>query len=285
MLIAAAMLIWSTGGVFVRVMGVDVPTLMFYSFFISALVQSLMFIKPGMRKELPSPGELPRLAVLSAIALINAFTLYYAYSATSISNAIFTHYIAPVLVVVLARIFLKESITARCMAAIAFATAGLWIMLGGVDIAGAPGGGIAPGSNLSGILAGLVSGVAYAVIILMVKVFTRSINPYVLVFVQNVIMSAALLPFAHRVTLDTLWKLAALSLMHSTLAAFLYYRGLKYVQANRAAILGYIEPLGAIMWGMVFLGEMPGASSLIGGVLIVLSGWMVIQKASGNGQT
>jgi drug/metabolite transporter (DMT)-like permease len=158
-------------------------------------------------------------------------------------------------------------------------------MFGGADIAGALGGGIAPGSNLSGIAAGLVSGVAYAVIILLVKVFTRDINPYVLVFVQNVIMSAALLPFAHRVPFDALWKLAALSILSSTLAPFLYYRGIKYIQANRAAILGYIEPLGAIMSGMIFLGEAPGASSLVGGVLIVLSGWMVIRKAVVNGRT
>ena len=67
LLIASAMLIWSTGGILVRVLGVDVPTLMFYSFFISALLQSLMFINPQMRKELPPPGALPRLTALSAI--------------------------------------------------------------------------------------------------------------------------------------------------------------------------------------------------------------------------
>jgi drug/metabolite transporter (DMT)-like permease len=268
--------------VLVRVLGVDAPTLMFYMFFISALAQSFMFINPRMRKKLPPLRVLPRLALLGALSLINTYTLYYAYASTSISNAVFTHYIAPVLVVVLARIFLKEPITARSVTAITIATAGLWIIFGGVDMAGAFRGGITPGSDLSGIVAGLASGVAYAVIVILLKVFMRSVNCYVLVFVQNAMMSAVLLPFAHQVTSDTLWKIALMSVMHSTAAPFLYYRGLKCVQAGRAAILGYIEPLGAITSGMVFLDETPGPKSLVGGVLILLSGWMVIKKAADN---
>jgi len=50
------------------------------------------------------------------------------------------------------------------------------------------------------------------------------------------------------------------------------------VQANRAAVLGYLEPVGAIIFSMIFLSEFPPMNAYIGGGLILLSGFLTVKE-------
>jgi len=72
-------------------------------------------------------------------------------------------------------------------------------------------------------------------------------------------------------------------IVHSIIAPILYYRGLQKVSASRAAVLGYLEPVCAILLSMVFLDEMPGHNSLLGGALILCSGYMTIRSGHKGG--
>jgi drug/metabolite transporter (DMT)-like permease len=68
-----------------------------------------------------------------------------------------------------------------------------------------------------------------------------------------------------------------MGVVHSTIAPVLYYRGLRDVIATRTAVLGYLEPLCAILLAMFFLHEMPDIRSLYGGILILFSGYLSIR--------
>jgi drug/metabolite transporter (DMT)-like permease len=65
-------------------------------------------------------------------------------------------------------------------------------------------------------------------------------------------------------------------LFHSSLASLLYFSALRRVLAQHAAILGYMEPLCAIPLAFFFLSETPTLITLFGGILILVSGYMVI---------
>ncbi len=280
--IVAAILIWSSLGVFVRLLDTEVHIIIFYSVSFSLLFQSTMFLSSSIRRQIPSIRKIPIIALLSFVLLINTFTFLFAYSKTTIANAVFTHYIAPLVVAVLAYIFLKERISFTVILSIVIASAGLRIMLGGSTISDLAeevfNRGIHLTPDLLGIASGLASGIAYAVLVILVRVFTQRFNHYVLVFFQNAFMAFFLLPFAEPVPLRTLWVFALMGAIHSTVAPFLYYRGLKNVEANRAAILGYLEPVGAIIFSMVFLSEYPDPVAIIGGALIILSGIIVVRE-------
>jgi drug/metabolite transporter (DMT)-like permease len=71
-------------------------------------------------------------------------------------------------------------------------------------------------------------------------------------------------------------------LLHSTLAPLMYFSALRKVMAQHAAILGYIEPLAAIPLAALFLAEVPSLPVMGGGVMILLSGYLVIHDASKN---
>ncbi|MBI5640634.1 MAG: EamA family transporter [Nitrospirae bacterium] len=274
--ILAAIFLWSSLGVVVRRSGVPVHIIIFYSCLIAILVQGVILSLKGFRKEIPDSRLLKYPAVLGCVGLVNAFTYYYAFQHTSIANAVLTHYTAPVIVAFLAPVFLKEKITIRIVLAIAVASLGLWIMLDGFSLRE---------GQAEGIIAGLISGFAYAVVIILARVYTQGLNPLVLTFFQNTVIAILLLPFVRELPLHALWSFVLMGILHSTIAPVLYYQGLKFVSANRAAVLGYLEPVSAIIFSMIFLDEHPGVYALAGGTLIVVSGYMTLRGERANAET
>lgn len=280
--IVAAILIWSSLGILVRVAEVPTHVLIFYSSSFSLLFQSVLFTRREYRSAFPPFKKFPLIFLLSVCLLSNVFTFLFAYAKTTIANAVLTHYIAPIIVAVLAVIFLKEKITRTVIISILIASAGLWIMLGGTTIAECIRSVFSEGFHLSddliGITSGLTSGVAYAVLIVLARVFTQRFNPYSLVFIQNSFIVLMLIPFVRVLPVEKLWVFAVMGLLHSTTAPFLYYRGLREVKASSTAILGYLEPVGAIILSIIFLSEWPDSKAIVGGVFIILSGYLVIRQ-------
>jgi drug/metabolite transporter (DMT)-like permease len=207
---------------------------------------------------------------------MNVFTFFYAYRHTTIANAVLTHYIAPVIVAFLAPVFLKERLTRRVAVAIVLASIGLYIMVG------ADAGLLVnylerPTEQAAGIFSGLFSGLVYAVIVIVFRAYAQSFHPLVLCFSQNFIIGLILLPFVRAVPTAQMGWLVLMGIVNSTIAPILYFRGLESVQANRAAVLGYLEPVGAIAFSMIFLAEFPLPRSIAGGVLILLAGYFTLK--------
>jgi len=284
--ILSAILIWSSLGLMVRLSGVSVPVLLFYSTLCSLFFLWPIFLSRRIRKEFPPLGKIPFILLLAFCLLLNTFSFLFAYSRTTIANAVLTHYIAPVIVAFLAVIFLKEKLRAKVIAAIALSSVGLWVMLGGATIANCVRNVLHEGlhftPDLAGILAGLFSGLAYAVLIILARVFTQRFSHYVIVFIQNTFIVLMLLPFIREFPVEKAGIFLLMGLFHSTLAPILYYRGMRHVTASTTAILGYFEPVGAIILSMIFLAEVPGMNVVIGGVLILASGYITIHGKNGG---
>ncbi len=277
--IIAAILLWSSLGIIIRFAGMPVHLLIFFSCIISASLLSVFFLKGSFRKDTPSGKNILYLILIGPVSLLNSFTFFYAYQNTSVANAVLTHYTAPVVVAFLAPIFLKERLTLMIFAAIAISTAGLWIMLD-----------ISPGEFLSlllagdkntiGIIAGLVSGLAYGVLIIILRFFAQNFNPIIIAFFQNISIALILLPFIEIPAnfSSALWAFGLIGVIHSTIAPILYFRGLRDVTANKSAILGYLEPVCAIILGILFLSEAVTYKIIIGGLMILFSGYLTIMK-------
>ncbi len=266
--ILLAIFLWSSLGIVVRLSGVEIHILMFYSLIVSAMAQGIFLSGKRYRKEFPAVRNLKYPIILGIISCLNTFTFFYAYKNTTIANAVLTHYTAPVIVAFLAPIFLKEKITGKIIFVIVTASIGLWIMLDGFSL---------QESQMKGIISGLVSGIAYALIVIFLRKHSQKFNPLVLVFFTNITILILLAPFIREIPLHALWSYVFMGIVHSTIAPILYFKGLQYVSANRAAVLGYLEPVCAIIFSMLLLQEIPGLNSIIGGMLIIFSGYMILK--------
>lgn len=267
--ILLAIFLWSSLGVIVRLSGIEVHVLIFYSMVVSMIAQGTFLSQRRFRRQIPGIKTLKYALILGILSLVNTFTYFYAFQNTTISNAVLTHYTAPVIVALIAPFLLKEKISQRIIIVMVMASAGLWIMLDGFSL---------KESEAAGIAAGLFSGFAYAVLIIFLRMHAQKFHPLVLAFFTNLTIALMLAPLIRGIPYDALWSCLFIGIVHSTIAPMLYYRGLQSVTANRAAVLGYIEPVFAIAFSAMLLNEIPGIHSIIGGVLVIYSGYLTLKS-------
>jgi drug/metabolite transporter (DMT)-like permease len=278
--IVTAILIWSSLGIFIRKIELPNHYIIFYASTIAGLLQFFLLTSTGQLKKARHTESNTRSAVFLVLAplcfIANTMLFYFAFRNTTIANAVLTHYTAPVFVAILAPLLLKEKIQKTAWLAISLSSLGLWFILGWEN----PSAELFKGSNENlGIIAGAMSGLAYALLIIIIRRIAPLYSSLFIIFVQNGIVAVVLLPFVLKIglSMDTLPYLLIMGIVHSTIAPLLYVQGFKSVKANEAAILGYFEPVGAIILALIFLHEMPGLQALFGGGLILFSGYMILK--------
>jgi drug/metabolite transporter (DMT)-like permease len=276
--ILVAIFLWSFLGIIIRLSDAPILNLIFGSCLVSSLLTGPLFLKRGYRQEIPKGKGLFLFLIIGPLSLINTFSFFYAYKQTSIANAVLTHYTAPIFVAFIAPFMLHERLTGKTAIAITIATAGLWILLGASSdrLLNSV---TAENRETAGILAGLLSGFSYGLLIIAVRIFARTYHPLVMTFIQNIVIVLILLPFIEGAGnyLSWLWAILIMGSIQSTVAPLLYFRGMREVTAQRAAILGYLEPFSAIILGILFLHERMSAHVLLGGSMILLSGYLTLK--------
>jgi drug/metabolite transporter (DMT)-like permease len=271
-----ALLLWSSLGVFIKLSDASPVTLVFFPCVVSLLPLFILIITQKKQDlYLLDSSSGASIILLGIIALINTGSYFFACHYTSIANAVFAHYTAPLFVAMLAPLFLQERLTLRTITAIVIAAYGLWMMLG-IDISSLFLSIEVQNRDNIGILFGILSGITYALALIIIRKNAATIDPYILTFGQNLVIVIFLLPF---VTLPhpffpTGWFLFVMGIMHSTLAPVLYFRGMRNISANKAAICGYLEPVSAVILAALFLGENISFSTMLGGSLILISGYI-----------
>ncbi len=273
--IIAAILLWSSLGVIIRLSGLPAVSLIFFPCVVSLLPLSLLLTLRRPHWQMPDRDALKLLSLMGAVSLVNTGSFFVAYQNTTIANAVLTHYTAPVFVAFLAPFLLGERLTVSIFLAVAIAASGLGIMLG-VSPAQFATALFSGDRDSIGIAAGLVSGLAYAFAIIITRKAAQRIDAMVMTFGQNLMISVLLLPVAQTPDpfLPAGWLFLVMGILYSTIAPTLYFRGMRQVSANKAAILGYLEPVAAILLGAVILGETAGFATVIGGGMILFSGYL-----------
>ncbi len=278
--IITALLIWSTLGIFIRKVDLPNSTLIFYPSLIAGLIQLLALASIGLlKKSICEDHERKSILLLLIIPvsfIANSFLFYFAFRNTTIANAVLTHYTAPVFVALMAPFFLKEKIHTSAWTAIILSSIGLWFILkGSSPQTTSPSG----SSEYLGIIAGSLSGLAYACLIITIRSIADKFSSLFIICVQNLVVAILILPFILNipVSLEHAPYLLTLGIVHSTIAPLLYVQGFHTVKANEAAILGYCEPVGAIIMAYIFLHEIPEKTALLGGLLILFSGYVLLR--------
>ena len=207
--------------------------------------------------------------LLSGMAMgINWILLFEAYKYTTVSAATLSYYFAPVIVTLVCPFLFKEKLTKKQILCFFMSTLGLALVIGITNLGG--------GNDLLGILFGLGAAVFYATVILLNK-FIKGVGGIHRTFLQFLSAIATLIPYValtSGVTLSNLnsagWIcLLVVGLIHTGITYCLYFSSLKELPGQTAAILSYVDPLVAIIIGVVILGEPITLQQIIGGALIL----------------
>ena len=277
----------ANGSIGVMVTYAAMPTAMLLSLrmWFAAAALGFVVVLTGSWRDLRRPGAPIRVLGISVALAANLILYFVAIRYTGVAVAIFLSYLAPVYLAFVAPRILKERTEGIVYIALAVGLAGMALIL-------VPGL-VLEGVKLStpGLLSAWLAGVMYAVYLLFAKslrgmdvrssavVFTQSAFTAVVMLVPGLLAVSAA---QYQYTGVDLLMAALLGLVTTAFSFSLFMDGLHYIRVQHAGIMGYLEPVSAPFYALVFLGQRPSAWTIAGGALIVAAGVIVVLYARGE---
>jgi drug/metabolite transporter (DMT)-like permease len=216
-------------------------------------------------------------AVVAALSCAIPFSLF-AFAATRIPaafSAIFNSSTS-LFVAVLAVFWLSEALTARKLA-------GLALGITGVVLVAYRGGTETDAGFYVAVAACLGASLCYALVGIFVRNFLQSAPAPAVASCSQLIAAAALLPLClidqpGHVDGTIALNLVGLAVLSSAIAYLLYYRLIADVGPTRALTVTFLQPVFAMIWATLFLGESVTAVMLLGCGL-VLAGTVLVTNS------
>ena len=196
---------------------------------------------------------------------VNWALLFEAYKLMSVSMATLTYYTSPVIVLLLSPVLLKEKQSVRAYIGMAAAVVGLVLAVGLSDAA----------ITATGLLVGLGSAVFYAALIVFNKKID-GVSGLPLTTIEMVIAACVMVPYVlltgGRIgfppDMEGTLYLLFLCLVNTGLACFMYFSSMNKLPARAVALFGYVDPVSALIFSAVFLGDRLGVAQLAGAALV-----------------
>lgn len=272
--ILAAMAVFGFTGVFIRFLNLPSQVIVFFSFLFTGMILFIFFLIKD-RKVLFVKKYLLILALMGLFNILNNFFFFQAFINTSISNAVLTHYTAPIFVALLAPFILKEKIEKITTKALFFSVIGVALIAYSGDFS-------FYAKDFIGIIYGTASGLMYALVIITAKHLSKFISIFSINIYQSFFGAMILLPFVAVTNFSLnfsfmMWFLILFALIFGVLASCLHFAGVSRVKSQHAGILAYTEIMFATFYAFVFFFEIPKIPAIIGGILILYGGYLIIR--------
>ncbi|WP_026567092.1 DMT family transporter [Bacillus sp. UNC41MFS5] len=265
-----SMIIFGTIGLVVRYIDLSSSETALLSSSIGCLFLTLVFFV--MKKSIPWKLVKANAFVLflSSIALGgNWIFLYQSYDYTTVTNATLAYYFAPVFVMILSPIVLKEQLPIKKIVCIGVAILGMLLIVGnGISASGK--------GDLLGIFFGLVAAAFYAALMLLNK-FIQNISKLEITIIQLGTTALLLLPYVLftegfgilAVSRSSIPFIILLGIINTGIGFWLFFSGMEKLKGQSIAMLSYVDPFVAILISGVILQEQMTVIQMIGGALLL----------------
>ena len=254
MTILAATL-WSTGGLFIKLLPLDAFSILFYRSFYAAIIFIIIF-----RKSLFRFNKLSLVSILFYAPLLIAFVT--STKLTTAANAIFLQYTAPAVVLLLEPYFIRTKLTKINIFTVVVCFAGMCLFF--VEQFSQP-------DNWLGIWIAFFNGLILAGFLIIQKMNKPEFLPGA-VFLGNVVVCLITLPWFIENPFPTFQEnnyLMILGFGQLGLGFALFLFGQKYLPAIESSLISMLEPLLNPVWVFIGYGENPRYWAMVGGLVII----------------
>ena len=265
-----SMVAFGTLAPFVRNIAVSSGELALYRACLAAMLIGCFLLVTKQKMAFRTLGKEFYLLLLSGAAMgFNWILLFEAYKYTTVAIATLSYYFAPVIVTLVCPLLFHEKLTKKQILCFVMSTLGLSLVIGVTNLGSG-------GNHAIGIAFGLGAAVLYATVILLNK-FIQGVTGIHRTFLQFLAAIVVLIPYVlstSGVNLGNLdftgWScLLVVGLVHTGITYCLYFTSLKELSGQEAAILSYMDPLVAVIIGVLVLKEPLSWQQLLGGLLIL----------------
>ncbi len=258
--------------------GMDPDSVLFFRYLFAIPILGVMLKVRGRNFKLKRKEVLP-LIILGWLVAISSLTLFQSYNYMEAGIASTILFVYPILVALIMAVVFKEKVTLQTILCILLALSGIGMLYEGGD-----------GATLSLIGVGLVmaSALSYAIYIVGVNrpilkdVATLKVTFYVLLFGLSLFLVR--IDFGQSVHIVDKWylwgNLIALAVFPTAISFLCTTQAIQYIGSTPTAILGALEPVTAVFFGVTIFGESLTLRLICGIILIILAVTFII--AGGN---
>jgi drug/metabolite transporter (DMT)-like permease len=263
LVVLAATILWSTAGVFVRQIDLDVWTMLAWrSLFAALALVVVSYVQLGRRAtgQLLMPGK--STLVLIPIAAINMAAYVVALKLTTVANVMIVYATAPLVAAALAFVILRQSTTRQVLVISLVALAGVIIMAGGA---------VRP-TDMAGSAVAMVMTITMGLQVIIGKmrpgVEMAVVNAIaaLICFVVGYVLSPGTIPGRH----DMLW-LAAFGISNTALAYYFVLLGARYILPAEVGLIGIVDVILGPLWVWLLFAENPGTRAIVGGGVVLVA--------------
>jgi len=252
--VLASAVLWSTGGVFIKLISLNAFQLSVFRSALAAIVFLILFRKVAVYAN--------GFAILNAFFYVVVLIFFVlATKLTTAANAIFLQYTAPIYVLIFEPIINKTKYEKINVITILICFLGMILFFMGE---------FSPG-YIEGNLAALLSGIAFAAFFLGMRK-NKSEYQFSSIFYGNIFIALICMPSLFTLNVlqtNDLIMVSYLGIFQIGLAYAIFSYGLKRIYAIEASIIGMIEPVLNPVWVFFGYGEVPSFTAIIGGIIII----------------
>ena len=192
--------------------------------------------------------------------------LYEAYDEIGVSLASLAYYCGPVIVMILSPFLFGEKLTRIKVCSFLVVLDGIFLVNGTA---------FENGVSVWGLACGLLSAVCYSLMVMFnkkAKDITGLENSMLQLFVAVLTVAIFVgIKEGYRMEIDTqsIIPILVLGLLNTGIGCYFYFSSIGKLPVQTVAICGYLEPLSAVVFSVIFLKETMLPIQIIGAVLII----------------
>ena len=192
--------------------------------------------------------------------------LYEAYDEIGVSLASLAYYCGPVIVMILSPFLFREKLTKIKVCSFITVLVGIFLVNGTA---------FENGVSIWGLACGLLSAVCYSLMVMFnkkAKDITGLENAMLQLFIAFLTVAIFVgIKQGYRMLIDTqsIIPILVLGLLNTGIGCYFYFSSIGKLPVQTVAICGYLEPLSAVLFSVIFLKETMLPLQIVGAVLII----------------
>ena len=263
----AALLLFGSNGIVAGKIALDSYEIVFTRTLIGSLFLILIFLFSKQKTQFWKNRRHSLYLVISGVAMGTSWLfLYEAYAQVGVSIASLAYYCGPVIVMILSPLIFREKMTRA--KALGFLT----VLTGLLFVSGQA---LAQGRTAWGLIFGVISAVMYAFMVIFNKKaasitgLENAMWQLLVSFITVAIFAGLKQGLAVAITPGDLAPILLLGIVNTGIGCYFYFSSIGQLPAQTVAILGYLEPLSALLFSAALLGERLSPLQVVGAALIL----------------